>query len=204
MAKPYYIVFAGVNGAGKSTLFRTGLWQNGSFPADLPRANFDEGIVEHGWDWRSEADQIRAGKETVRRMRGCLNRRESFNQETTLCGHAALRALREARDRGFYVVLFYVGVANPAIANDRIAHRGRVGGHLIDPSLVERRYRASLSNLADVLDECDEAYLYDNTELMRLVACLSLGEAIYLDSGIADVRWAMEVLDSLGYVELRL
>ena len=29
MAKPYYIVFAGVNGAGKSTLFRTGLWQNG-------------------------------------------------------------------------------------------------------------------------------------------------------------------------------
>ena len=204
MAKPYYLVFAGVNGAGKSTLFRTGLWQNGSFPNGLPRVNSDEIIVEHGWDWRSESDQFKAGKVAVRRMRGHLERRESFNQETTLSGHAAIHAIRSARDRGYHVVLFYVGLDDPAIANDRIAHRGCVGGHLVDPSAVARRYESSLSNLVSVLDVCDEAYLYDNTTILQLAACFARGEALYLAPEKLDTGWVPGVFAAYGYVELRL
>ena len=204
MAKPYYLVFAGVNGAGKSTLFRTGLWQNGSLPGELPRVNPDEIILENCWDWRSESDQIKAGKEAVYRIRGYLERRESFNQETTLSGHAAVRTIRYAHDLGYYVVLFYVGLDDPSIANARIAHRGSVGGHLVKPSAVKRRYHSSLSNLVSVLDVCDEAYLYDNTVILRLAACFSQGEALYLDPERIDVGWVSRVFADYGYAEIRL
>ena len=204
MAKPYYLVFAGVNGAGKSTLYRTGLWQNGSIPPEMPRVNSDEIIVERGWDWRSESDQIKAGKEAVRRMRGHFDRLESFNQETTLSGHSAVKAIRRAHDLGYSVVLFYVGLDDPAIANERIANRGRVGGHLVNAADVERRYRSSLANVVSILDVCDEAYLYDNTKILELAACFARGEALYLDPGKVDAGWVPQVLAAHSYIEVKI
>ena len=202
MPRPYYIVFAGVNGAGKSTLFRTGLWQNGSFPSDLPRVNPDEIIAERGWDWRSETHQLRAGREALRLIKGHLELGESFNQETTLSGRLAPRHIHFAHERGFRIVLFYVGLDNPAIANARIAHRGSVGGHLVDPAAVERRYRSSLANLVSVVDICDEAYLYDNTVALQLSAALTHGELFYLDPAKYDAGWLPGVLSAIGYQEV--
>ena len=204
MAGPYYIVFAGVNGAGKSTLFKTGQWQHGPITADFPRVNPDEILVESGWDWRDGAAQLRAGKEAVRRIRRHLANRESFNQETTLTGHTIMRNIREARKAGFYIVMFYVGLDDPAIANARIEHRGRIGGHVIDPRIVEKRYQASLANLIDVLDDCAEAYLYDNTSLLRLAARLEYGELAYVDQERWARGWTRGVLESLGYMEISL
>ena len=202
MAAPYYIVFAGVNGAGKSTLFRTGLWQNGSFPPDMPRVNPDEIIAAHGWNWKSSADQLKAGKEAVRRIRHYLENSASFNQETTLSGRMSVRTIVQARRNGFRIVLFYVGLDNPAIANTRIAHRGETGGHLIDPDAVERRYRSSLAHLVEVLDICDEAYLYDNTVTLQLAAAFTHGELFYIDPPRLDDGWVAPVLTSLGYQEV--
>ena len=202
MAQPYYIVFGGVNGAGKTTLFRTGLWQNGSFPNDLPRVNPDEIITEHGWDWRSRSDQIKAGKEAVRRIRGHLEGRESFSQETTLSGRSTVQKIQRARRDGFRVVLFYVGLDDPAIANARIAHRGEMGGHLIDPEIVERRFQSSLANLVSVVDACDEAYLYDNTVALQLIAGFARGELFYLDPTKIDAGWLPDVLAAIGYQEV--
>lgn len=202
MAQQYYIVFAGVNGAGKTTLFRTGLWQNGSFPNDLPRVNPDEIIAEHGWDWRSRSDQIKAGKEAVRRIRGHLESRESFSQETTLSGRSTVQRIKRARQDGFRVVLFYVGLDDPAIANARIAHRGEMGGHLIDPEIVERRFQSSLANLVSVVDACDEAYLYDNTVALQLIAGFARGELFYLDPTKIDAGWLPDVLTAIGYQEI--
>ena len=204
MGKPYYIVFAGVNGAGKSTLFRTGLWQNSSFPNGLPRVNPDEIIVEHGWNWQNESDQMKAGKEAVRRMRAHFEHSESFNQETTLSGHAAVHAIHHAHELGYHIVLFYVGLDDPAIANERISHRGSVGGHTVDPSTVERRYRSSLANLVSILNICDETYLYDNTSILQLAACFARGEALYLAPEKLDTGWVPQVFAAHGYVEIRI
>jgi len=204
MPRPYYIVFAGVNGAGKSTLYRTGLWQNGSFPDGLSRVNPDEIIVEHGWDWRSKVQQIEAGKEAVRRIKGYLECGESFSQETTLSGRWAARNILRARQCGFHVVLFYIGLDDPAIANARIAHRGSIGGHLVDAATVERRFQSSLANVAGVLDACSEAYLYDNTTALQLIAGFASGELFYLDPLKVDSGWLPDVLAAIGYEEIGL
>ena len=86
MARPLYVVFAGVNGAGKSTFYRTGFWREPGMPRSLARVNSDEIVVEEGGDPRSDADQMRAGREALRRIDACLEGRKSFNQETTLTG----------------------------------------------------------------------------------------------------------------------
>lgn len=161
--QPVYVVFAGVNGAGKSTFYRTGLWRTEGMPRTMARVNSDEIVVAQGGDPASSADQLRAGREAVRLIEECLSRRRSFNQETTLTGHAVLRNMRRAREAGYRVVLYYIGVDTAAVALDRIAHRVAVGGHDIDEGAVLRRYRASLGNLSRALDLCDEATILDNT-----------------------------------------
>ncbi len=72
MARPLYVVFAGVNGAGKSTFYRTGFWREPGMPRSLARVNSDEIVVEEGGDPCSDADQIRAGREALRRIDACL------------------------------------------------------------------------------------------------------------------------------------
>lgn len=199
--QPYYILFAGVNGAGKSTLFRTGLWQHGGITTSLPRVNTDEIIVENGWDWSSEADQIKAGRMAVRRIRGFLDERESFNQETTLTGRSIMRNIRRARELGYCIVMFYVCVKDPVIANNRIEQRGSAGGHLIDSAAVERRYDSSLSNLIEVIPLCDEVYLYDNTILLELETRFEKGELAYFNPSEPGLAWIARVVGALGWHE---
>lgn len=200
---PFYLVFAGVNGAGKSTLFRTGMWLHGGLPNALPRVNPDEIIAEMGWDWRNPSDQFKAGHEAAARIGSHLEHRESFNHETTLAGKATLKHLRDAAELGYRTVMFYVGVASPDLANERIAHRGAVGGHLVDAEAVERRFAASLSNLVSAIDVCDEVYLYDNTVLLELEARFAHGELVYANPSCLTLAWVTNTLAALGYEEIR-
>ena len=59
-------------------------------------------------------------------------------------GRTVMRTIERARDAGFRVIMFYIGVEDPQIANDRIAHRMEIGGHGIDPAVVERRHGSSI------------------------------------------------------------
>lgn len=200
-ARPYYILFAGVNGAGKSTLYRTNRWQHGMIDGVLSRVNPDEIITANGWDWRDRSVQIKAGRLALGRIRRHLERGESFSQETTLSGKAVMHTVRTAHDDGYHVVMFYVCVDDPAIANARIAHRGAVGGHVVDPSVVARRYNASLSNLVDIIEVCDEVYLYDNTLSLELEVRFESGRLAYFNPLEPHLRWVARVMGALGYVE---
>ena len=201
---PYYLLFAGINGAGKSTLFRSGMWEHGPIDASLPRVNSDEILAAAGWDWRDPAAQARAGREAVRLIRAHIAARETFNQETTLSGRTVMRTIERARDAGFRVIMFYVGVENPQIANDRIAHRMEIGGHGIDPAVVERRHGSSISNLVEAIELADEVYLYDNTVLLKLMARFDHGELAYVDLWSPHITWHRTVIERYGYIEIEL
>lgn len=200
-SQPLYLLFAGVNGAGKSTLYRSGLWQRNAPAPEIPRVNPDEIIAARGWNWADPAHQLLAGKEAVRLIRDHLAAGRSFNQETTLSGRSALRVIRDAHERGYRVVMHYVGVESPQIANARIAHRASCGGHFVDPALVERRWEASLANLRQALPLCDEANLFDNTGLLTHVACAQRGTLIESNRDAAAATWHQKVIDSLASKE---
>ena len=197
MDRPRYILFAGVNGAGKSTLFKSGLWDRTSVSEAMPRVNSDEILASHGWEWEDRAAQLQAGREALALVRSCLDARTSFNQESTLTGHSIMKTIAAARQRGFRVVLYYVGVGDAEIAKRRIERRVEFGGHGVDPETVRRRARASLDNLVKAVPLCDEVFLFDNTYLLKPVARIACGDLVRYELENAGVSWPDEVMRRL-------
>jgi len=202
MSAPLLVLFAGVNGAGKTTLYRSGVWQHGYINADIARVNPDEIIVRNGWNWSDSQAQLRAAKDAVKLIHSHLDTRTSFCQETTLCGKSVLANIRRAHSLGYYIVLFYVGLQSAELANQRIAHRVEVGGHDIDANRVRRRYVESIANFGAIIDLCNEAYLYDNTALLDMVARFELGELAYVDTTRNDLTWHLQAIAQAGYEEV--
>lgn len=184
-----YIVFAGVNGAGKSTLYRT-------FPKfqDMPRVNTDEILRSFG-NWRIEADILKAGKMAVYELNRYLESGISFNQETTLCGKSIIRTIKSAKEKGYFVEMYYVGVDSPELAKKRIAYRVSGGGHGIPDSDVEKRYKETFENLRVVLPLCDLVSLYDNTEIFRRIVIYKNGVPVRISRNIPE--WFEK---AMGYV----
>jgi len=164
-----YILFAGVNGSGKSTLYHT----IGEY-LDLPRINTDEIVATFG-DWRNYSDVVKAGKIAVKSVKSCFDNGESFVQETTLCGRSILGNIRYAKENGYQIIVFYVGVNNVDIAKTRIASRVNAGGHGIPDKDVERRFDESFKNLKKIIPYCDIIHFYDNTEIFRYFASIKNG-----------------------------
>lgn len=173
-----YILYAGVNGAGKSTLYRTTHYQD-----QMPRINTDEILREFG-DWRNASDLMRAGKIAVERLRAYMESGITFNQETTLCGHSAIRTIQKAKKDGYIVEMHYVGVDSPEIAKHRIAARVKMGGHGIPDKDVDKRYTESLENLKQVIAMCDLVALYDNTNEFRRFAIFKNGIPVRVSQNI--------------------
>ena len=175
-----YIVIAGVNGAGKSTLYQ-------SYEAlkDMPRVNTDEIVKEIG-DWRNIDDIFRAGKIAVSKIAEYMNDGISFNQETTLCGNSIIRNIKSAKEKGFYIVMNYVGVDNSEIAKERVRIRVSKGGHGIADKDIERRYYDSLENLKRIIDICDEINIYDNSNMFREIINIEDGNIIWKSDKIPE------------------
>lgn len=194
MERPTYVVFAGVNGAGKSTFYHSGQWAAPSKARSMPRVNPDELLAQAGGDNGSVADQMRAGREALRKIDELFARRRSFNQETTLTGHLPLRTIRRAREVGYRVILYYIGVDSPETSLARIAHRVSIGGHPIDEASVRRRYLTSLRNLSHALDLCDEATVFDNTIEFVAVAQWTRGVISWVGDLVKRAPWLLEAI----------
>ncbi|RKD35151.1 zeta toxin family protein [Lacrimispora algidixylanolytica] len=175
-----YVIFAGVNGAGKSTLYLT-------FPKyqQMPRINTDEILRTFG-DWRITGDVMKAGKLAVQELKRCLSDGISFNQETTLCGKTIFKTIETARNQGYYIELYYVGVNSVELAKQRIAYRVSKGGHGIPDKDVEKRYLETFQNLKTILPMCNLASLYDNTKQFRRIAIYKDGIPVRISHNMPE------------------
>ena len=63
----------------------------------------------------------------------------------------------------FFVRLFFVCTASPAINASRIARRVMEGGHDVPITKVISRYQKSIANCAIVSRFVDRTYVYDNS-----------------------------------------
>lgn len=191
-----YVIYAGVNGAGKSTFY------NMKSQYNLPRVNSDEIVKELG-DWKNVADTMKAGKIAVQRINDYFSQGVSFNQETTLCGHSIFRNIKRAKQQGYVVEMFYVGLDSAEIAKERIAKRVECGGHGIPDEDVERRYVESLKNLRKAIEMCDLVSINDNTETMRRFAIYRNGQLCLLSRNVPEWFQRTEIeniLDEAGYL----
>lgn len=162
MGNKNFYLFAGVNGVGKTTLFNA---MNGNVKKSF-RINSDE-IVRKIGKWDSETDQVKAAKIAVGLRNECMEKGNSFNEETTLTGKTILKLIDKVREKNYKLHLFYVGVGSPDISKERIKKRVADGGHHIPNEVVDKRYKESLKNFEKILKKFDNVVVYDNSVRFR-------------------------------------
>ena len=88
---------------------------------------------------------------------------EDLTFEAVFAHPSELSLMRQAREAGYRVYLYYVGVASPEISKQRVALRVTQGGLGVPDAEVVEQYERSLALLKDAVALSDCAYLFDNT-----------------------------------------
>ncbi len=183
-----YTIIGGVNGAGKSSLSGVLKTQkNLGYIIDVDK------IAK-----TKKCSSIEAGKIAVSKISDYLDKGISFTQETTLSGSKTLDTVRKAKDNGYYIRLFYVGLDTVEESIKRIENRVAKGGHNIDTDDVVRRFDNRFDSLAKILPYCDEVSFFDNDNGFTEVAEYRNGELIFKNGNKPD--WLLtfeEQLDQL-------
>ena len=179
---PRAYIFAGVNGAGKTTFYYDKLEKGEHFGF---RINIDE-IVSSFGDWREAKDQFRASKIALKIRANYIANKQSFNQETTLCGKGIMRLFHHLQKVGYKIYLYYIVLDSIALAKKRVAMRVKKGGHNIEPYLIEKRYTQSLQNLKKIAPLCEKIEIFDNSQsIQNAFVFKKINDLAYIDSLLA-------------------
>lgn len=177
-----YTIIGGVNGTGKSSLtgvLKTQMSDLGVI-VDVDRITALAGV-----------GAVQGGKIALERISECLAKNISFTQETTLAGHRTETTASKAKEQGYYVRLFYVGLNTPEECLARIENRVKRGGHDIPENDVHRRFKGRWDAVKKILPYCDEAHFFDNDNGFVEVAEYRNGEIV----SIGELRpdWLKEL-----------
>lgn len=177
-----YTIIGGVNGVGKS-----------SFTGVLKGRTNDLGTIVDVDKMTAQlgGNALAGGKAAVKLLDDCLVKGVSFTQETTLSGKRTEITARQAREKGYYIRLYYIGLDTAEESLFRIENRVRRGGHNIATDDVLRRFSDRFEAVAKVLPYCDEAEFYDNDNGFVKVAEYCNGELMCV--GDNRPRWLVEL-----------
>lgn len=103
-----------------------------------------------------------------------------------MCGKSILKNIANAKQKGYFIELHYIGVESADIARERVAERVKKGGHGISEKDIERRYIDTFHNLKIVLPECNLAVFYDNTIEFRRFAIYKNGIAVRISHNVPN------------------
>ena len=185
-----YTIIAGINGSGKTSLYK--VLRNSN---DLGlRINIDEIVMSEG-DWKDPVLQVRAGKAAMLLIDDCIERGVSFHHETTLPGAVIIRQIKKAKERGFRIVLYFVGIDDVKTAIKRVHKRVAMGGHGIDDKYIIKRYSQLNDRLLQVLPLCDTAVMFDNTKKFRQIAVFMENKIYDCDRDLPN--WFIDLIDDL-------
>jgi len=177
-----YTIVGGVNGVGKSSL-------SGVLKAERTDLGYiidvDKLAVEN------QCGAIESGKIALAKIEDFLARGLSFTQETTLSGLKTEKTVKVARDKGYTVRLFYIGLDTLDESVERIKNRVTRGGHNIQEDDVERRFGKRFDDVIKILPYCDFALFYDNDNGFVVVGEYRNGEIIC--KGEYKPKWFVEL-----------
>ena len=157
--KKIYIV-AGSNGAGKTAFAMKFLPKYAHCPNFINADLIASGLSP--FNPRSAA--IRAGRMVLEQIDTYAARGESFGFESTLSGLSYVPRLKQLKESGYRITIYYLWIPDYRLANARIKGRVASGGHNIPSKDVKRRFRRSLSNFFNSYQPlADKFTLFDNS-----------------------------------------
>src|SRR5258706_9744664 len=158
---PNLYVIAGCNGAGKTTTSYTVL------PEMLNCKEFvnaDE-IARGLSPFQPETVSFQAGRIMIERIKELLHEKKEFGFETTLSTRSYAPLLREAKSKGYTLILIFFWLESVELAKSRVVDRVNKGGHNIPPDTVERRYTRGLKNFFHLYQDIVHTWVvYNNSK----------------------------------------
>jgi predicted ABC-type ATPase len=170
--RPLFVAIAGPNGAGKTTFYNAHLR-----PAGLRFVNADLIAQELRIGAYEAAELANAIREEL------IHQRESFVFETVLSDPVGDKVdfLLSAKERGYTVVLIFIGTSGADISETRVAMRVSQGGHDVPPDKLVTRYPRTMANLKRAIHSLPYVWIYDNDDLAdpyRLAARYENGKLV--------------------------
>jgi predicted ABC-type ATPase len=159
--KPVLIVIAGPNGSGKTTI--TSKILKHEWLENALYINPDQVAQDRFGDWNSPEAVLRAAQYCEEQREACLRQGQSLIFETVLSTDSKVDFIRRAHEAGYFIRIFFVSTAHPAINAARIAQRVMEGGHDVPISKIISRYQKSILNCKRVAAIADRVYIYDNS-----------------------------------------
>lgn len=141
-------IIGGIDGVGKSSLLGV-----------LRAVRTDLGVLV-------DEKEIAASEHIETALKNGVN----CSYETTLHGDFPKELSRRAKDAGYTVQLYYIGL-DPVDENLlRIKNRAKNGRSNAEPQAVQNQYAHRIDDLTVILPYCDSANFYDNYNGFVLVA----------------------------------
>jgi predicted ABC-type ATPase len=184
--RPIVVAIAGSNGAGKSTFFE-------AFLAGLGLRFVNADDLALGLDIGAYA----AARAAAAVRQDLVARRESFVFETVLSDPVGEKVefLAQAVERGFTVLILFIGLESARLSDERVAMRVSQGGHDVPKDKVAERYDRTLENLRRSIQRLPLVFVSDNSDLgapYRPLARFQQGKAIWEAARLP--RWMKRVL----------
>lgn len=166
------IIIAGPNGAGKSTIY-----QDRDLDIDKSISYVNPDIIAKN---ETKGNIIEAGKITLQRRKDLLSKNKSFVIETTFSGNSEINLIKEAKEKGYKVDLYYIALKDAYQSLDRVNLRVNEGGHDVPKNLILGRFNKSKNNLLENFDKVDKLTVFDNSKCnYKRIVFLNKGKISY-------------------------
>ncbi len=159
---PTAYVIAGPNGAGKTT------FANEFLPDFVDCREFlNADLIAAGLaPFAPETQNFRAGRLLLMRIKELTKAKKDFGFETTLSGRGYVPMLKEMKEAGYRIVLFFLWLPSADLAVARVKNRVRQGGHHVPEPVIRRRFKSGIQNLFQLyMPLLDAWWLYDASQL---------------------------------------
>jgi len=161
MEKPKLLIVAGPNGSGKTSV--TGKILKHEWIKGCQYINPDNIARDVYGDWNSTDAVMKAARYATDEREECIANGRSLIFETVLSAPDKISFIQRAKQKGYFIRLFFIGTDNPQINAARIANRVMDGGHDVPISKIVSRYYKSIANCGILVPLVDRLYVYDNS-----------------------------------------
>lgn len=96
-----------------------------------------------------------------------LQEKKKLSFETVFSHTSKLDIMREAKEAGYKVYMYFISTESPEINKFRVEARKNKGGHDVDPDKIEQRYYRSLDLLFDAAQLCYQVFFIDNSRGLK-------------------------------------
>ena len=186
-----YTMIGGVNGVGKSSFIG----------AQKNNTDFSVVIDVDKMTALNRVFSFEGGKMASQCINECLEDGISFAHETALADNKAESTALKAKEQGYFIRLYYIGLDTAEESLKRISNRVARGGYDIGEVDIRRRFAERWRAVKKILPYCNEAFFFDNDNGFVEVAK-------YLDStmvlrGESQPTWILEFSEYLKRNKIR-